>query len=39
MQKDSPESQIFYKNYENVFHKYKYKEIITGEKEDIKKLL
>ncbi len=38
MQKDSPESQIFYKNYENVFHKYKYKEIITGEKEDIKKI-
>lgn len=38
MQKDLPDSHIFFKNYENLFHNYKYNEIITGEKEDIKNI-
>ncbi len=33
---DLPETNLYFKNYENIFHKYKYKDNITGSLDDIK---
>lgn len=33
---DSPETQLYFGNYENLFHKYKYKDTITGTESDVK---
>jgi predicted Zn-dependent peptidase len=37
MDEDIPDSKIYFANYANLFHKYKYKETITGKEEDVKK--
>jgi predicted Zn-dependent peptidase len=36
MDADMPDSKIYFANYANIFHKYKYKETITGTEEDVK---
>ncbi len=35
MDQDLPETKFFYSHYNNLFHKYKYNEPITGRKEDV----
>ncbi len=35
MDEDIPETQLYFQHYANLFHKYKYKEPITGKKEDV----
>jgi predicted Zn-dependent peptidase len=36
MDNDIPDSKIYFANYANLFHKYKYKDVITGSEEDVK---
>ncbi len=35
MDQDLPDTKLFYTHYQNLFHKYKYGEFITGKKEDV----
>ncbi len=37
MDKDIPETKLYFTHYANLFHKYKYNETITGTKEDVEK--
>lgn len=37
MDKDYPETKLFFTHYADLFHKYKYSEMITGSKEDVKR--
>ncbi len=36
MDKDLPDSNLYFTHYQDVFHKYHYKEMITGTEEDVK---
>jgi len=36
MDEDLPDSKLYFKHYANIFHKYHYKDQITGAKEDVK---
>lgn len=35
MDEDIPETNLYFTHYANLFHKYKYNEVITGKKEDV----
>lgn len=36
MDEDMPDSQLYFNHFANLFHKYKYKDTITGKEDDVK---